>query len=61
MLRSAEQVASFEASGIIFKDTVEVISLEDPKVEGATLYLSDFKRSLGAKLATLDFITEARA
>jgi catabolite regulation protein CreA len=34
-------VASFSTSGLIFKDSLKLYSLTDPKVEGVTIYLSD--------------------
>lgn len=46
-----EKVGEFAASGLLFKDTVEVVALDDPDVPGATLYLSEFKRSLADKVA----------
>lgn len=52
-----EKVADFAASGILFRDAVEVTALDDPDVEGASVYIADFKRSLTAKLAK-DFFSE---
>lgn len=52
-----EKVADFAASGILFRDAVEVTALDDPDVLGATVYVADFKRSLTAKLAK-DFFSE---
>ena len=52
-----EKVADFAASGILFRDAVEVTALEDPDVKGATIFIADFKRSLTAKLAK-DFFSE---
>lgn len=54
---SPEKVADFAASGILFRDAVEVTALEDPDVAGATVFVADFKRSLTAKLAK-DFFSE---
>ena len=54
---SAEKVADFAASGILFRDSVEVTALDDPDVSGATVFVADFKRSLTAKLAK-DFFSE---
>ena len=42
-------------------DTVDVVSIDDPRVEGVTLYLSDFTRSITAKLSSGDLFNEARA
>lgn len=47
----SDKVASFEASGFLFKDTVEVISLPDEKVKGVTIYISDFQRSMADRLS----------
>ena len=54
---SPEKVADFAASGILFRDAVEITALEDPDVLGATVFVADFKRSLTAKLAK-DFFSE---
>lgn len=43
-------VASFSTSGLLFKDTVDVKSFEDPKVKGITLYISRVKRPMLDKL-----------
>lgn len=53
----SEVVAEFNASGLVFKDSIEIAAFPDPKVEGVMLYLSDFKRSLTAKLQK-DFFSE---
>ena len=42
--------AKFGTSGIIFKDTLEVEALEDPKVEGITIYVSRVKRPMVDKM-----------
>ncbi|CAG9460196.1 unnamed protein product [Pedinophyceae sp. YPF-701] len=52
-----ELLTEFAASGFIFKDTVEVVSLPDPEVAGVSIYISDFKRSIADKLAK-DFFNE---
>ncbi|EFJ43787.1 hypothetical protein VOLCADRAFT_106628 [Volvox carteri f. nagariensis] len=51
------QVAEFAASGLLFKDTVEVTALEDPEIQGVTIYFSDFKRNIVDKLAK-DFFSD---
>jgi catabolite regulation protein CreA len=51
-------VSEFNASGIVFKDSVQVVSLEDPVVDGVNIYLSDFKRSVSAKLSSGDLFSE---
>ncbi|WIA14579.1 hypothetical protein OEZ85_003095 [Tetradesmus obliquus] len=52
-----DKIGEFQASGFLFKDTVEVNALDDPEVPGVTIYFSDFKRSLVDKLQK-DFFAE---
>eukprot|EP00192_Tetraselmis_astigmatica_P018576 CAMPEP_0117664290 /NCGR_PEP_ID=MMETSP0804-20121206/9131_1 /TAXON_ID=1074897 /ORGANISM="Tetraselmis astigmatica, Strain CCMP880" /LENGTH=254 /DNA_ID=CAMNT_0005471493 /DNA_START=98 /DNA_END=862 /DNA_ORIENTATION=- len=52
-----DRVAEFTASGLIFKDSVEVLAVDDNEVQGVTVYISDFRRSLTDKLAK-DFFSE---
>lgn len=52
-----DKLAEWSASGLVFKDSVEVVAVPDPEVTGVTLYISDFKRSLTDKLAK-DFFSE---
>lgn len=47
----SDKVASFEASGFLFKDTVEIVSLPDEKVKGVTIYISDFQRSMADRMS----------
>ncbi|MEW5301394.1 MAG: hypothetical protein WDW38_009609 [Sanguina aurantia] len=54
---AGNKVAEFAASGLIFKDTVEVTAFDDPEIDGITIYISDFKRSLADKLSK-DFFSE---
>lgn len=58
---SEKQLATFDASGVIFKNQVEVVSVEDPQVRNAIIYVSDFKRSLSAKLARKPFSDPSQA
>ena len=58
LARSSESVSSFAASGLIFKDFVDVVAIDDPKVEHATVYVSDFRRSVAAKLKSGDLLSE---
>lgn len=37
---------------------MEIVALKDPQVDGVTLYLSDFKRSVSAKLQSGDIFSE---
>ncbi|DBA92631.1 hypothetical protein WJX77_006854 [Trebouxia sp. C0004] len=54
---ATSKVGEFAASGFIFKDSVEAVSVEDPDVKGVTIYISDFHRSLSDKL-NKDFFNE---
>ena len=51
------QVADIPASGIIFKDSINVEAFRDPKVEGVTIYISDFRRPLAERIAK-DFFSD---
>eukprot|EP00210_Caulerpa_lentillifera_P001786 g1716.t1 len=52
------KLGEFNASGLVFKDSVEVLEIDDPEVSGVTLYFSDFKRSFTDKLSNMDFANE---
>jgi len=54
---ASDRIAEFAASGLIFKDSVEVLAVDDSAVQGVTVYISDFRRSLTDKLAR-DFFSE---
>jgi catabolite regulation protein CreA len=54
---ATDKIGEFAASGLIFKDTVEAIAIEDPDVKGVTIYVTDFQRSLADKLSK-DFFNE---
>jgi len=41
----AKMVGQIAASGLIFKDTINLEAITDPKVAGVTLYQSDFSKS----------------
>lgn len=47
---SGEIIGEIEASGLIFKDTINVERITDPKVQGVTLYQTDFSKSSFDKL-----------
>jgi len=47
---SGEIIGELEASGLIFKDTINVERITDPKVTGVTLYQTDFSKSSFDKL-----------
>jgi len=55
-----DKVGEFTSSGLIFKDTVEVIAIEDPKVKGVTIYVSNVKRPLTDRLMK-SFFTDPSA
>ena len=48
---SGRAIGSIPASGIIFKDIVRVDRIDDPKVKGVELYVSQFERPLVDRLA----------
>lgn len=43
--KSGEIIGEFPASGMIFKDTLDVERITDPKVKGVTLYQTDFSKT----------------
>lgn len=43
-------IGEIAGSGIVFKDTLTVESFDDPKVQGVTLYISNFQRPLNERL-----------
>lgn len=54
---SSRVVGEIAGSGIVFKDTLTVESFDDPKVQGVTLYISNFQRPLNERLAK-DFFND---
>uniref|UniRef100_A0A7S1YEI7 PsbP C-terminal domain-containing protein n=1 Tax=Grammatophora oceanica TaxID=210454 RepID=A0A7S1YEI7_9STRA len=54
---SSRVVGELQGSGLIFKDTLEIESFDDPKVKGVTLYISNFQRPLTERL-TSDFLSD---
>ena len=50
-------VGEIAGSGIVFKDTLNIESFDDPKVKGVTLYISNFQRPLNERLAK-DFFND---
>ena len=50
-------VAEIAGSGLIFKDTLVVDAFADPKVEGVTIYVSDFQRPITDRLKK-DFFSD---
>ena len=53
----ARVVGSIQGSGLVFKDTLQIESFEDPKVKGVTLYVSNFQRPLTERL-TSNFLAD---
>jgi len=37
---AAEKVGEFPASGIFFRDSVQTLAIDDPEVQGVTIYIS---------------------
>ncbi len=50
-------IGEIAGSGIFFKDTLTVESFDDPKVQGVTLYISNFQRPLNERLQK-DFFSD---
>lgn len=50
-------VGEIAGSGIVFKDTLNIESFDDPKVKGVTLYISNFQRPLNERLSK-DFFND---
>mmetsp|Transcript_2711 Transcript_2711/g.3649 ORF Transcript_2711/g.3649 Transcript_2711/m.3649 type:complete len:242 (-) Transcript_2711:31-756(-) len=48
----ARVVGQIQGSGLVFKDTLQIESFEDPKVKGVTLYISNFQRPITERLTT---------
>lgn len=45
-------LAEFKTSGVIFKDTIQVLRLQDPEVQGVAIYYTDYTRSITEKLTS---------
>lgn len=50
-------VGELKGSGLVFKDTLVIESFNDPKVNGVTLYISNFQRPLTERLQK-DFFSD---
>jgi catabolite regulation protein CreA len=50
-------VGTLSGSGLVFKDTLQIESFDDPKVKGVTLYISNFQRPITERL-TSSFMTD---
>ncbi len=49
---NASLVSEFKTSGLLFKDSIQVLQLKDPEVTGVTIYFTDYQRSLSEKLTS---------
>eukprot|EP00899_Mesostigma_viride_P020420 jgi/Mesvir1/2837/Mv13927-RA.1 len=56
-LAGSRKVGEFAGSGFIFKDTISVMEISDPKVDGVAIFLSDYTRSITDRLKK-DFFNE---
>jgi CreA protein len=43
-------VGQLQGSGLVFKDTLQIESFDDPKVKGVTLYISTFQKPITERL-----------
>lgn len=50
-------VGQLQGSGLVFKDTLQIESFDDPKIKGVTLYISNFNRPLTERL-TSNFLAD---
>uniref|UniRef100_A0A7S2UP84 Uncharacterized protein n=1 Tax=Attheya septentrionalis TaxID=420275 RepID=A0A7S2UP84_9STRA len=50
-------VGEIKGSGLVFKDTLNIERFDDPKVQGVTLYISNFQRPLTERLQK-DFFSD---
>ncbi|KAJ1636615.1 CreA protein-domain-containing protein [Pavlovales sp. CCMP2436] len=57
----AEQIASIPTSGLVFKDTLNIESFDDPKVSGVKLYVADFQRPINERLSSNFFSDPTQA
>jgi catabolite regulation protein CreA len=49
---SPRVVGRLQGSGLVFKDTLQIESFDDPKVQGVTLYISNFERPITERLTS---------
>jgi catabolite regulation protein CreA len=50
-------VGELQGSGLVFKDTLQIESFDDPKIKGVTLYISNFQRPMTERL-TSNFLAD---
>lgn len=48
----SQVIGQITGSGLVFKDTLQVESFEDPKIRGVTLYISNFQRPINERLSS---------
>ena len=48
----SQAIGQITGSGLVFKDTLQVESFEDPKIRGVTLYISNFQRPINERLSS---------
>lgn len=51
-------IGQIAGSGLFFKDTLQIERFDDPKVQGVTLYISNFERPLTERLSAKDFLSD---
>jgi CreA protein len=54
-------IGQLQGSGLVFKDTLQIESFDDPKVKGVTLYISTFQKPITERLGTGFFTDPAYA
>jgi CreA protein len=52
LAESPRIVGQLQGSGLVFKDTLQIESFDDPKVQGVTLYISNFQRPITERLTS---------
>ena len=58
LAESSRLVGQIQGSGLVFKDTLEIESFDDPKVQGVTLYISNFQRPITERLSAKNFLQD---
>ena len=54
---SSKVIGEITGSGLVFKDTLEIQRFDDPKIDGVTLYVTNFQRPLAERLQK-DFFSD---
>lgn len=49
---SSRVIGEIKGSGLVFKDTLQIESFPDPKVQGVTLYISNFQKPITERLGS---------